>query len=193
MDLLNGTNQWVWHRTFVSTYMQFASTQLDPWDIPSTLACKKLQIIWDVIFPDIKHTVTTTSAVYILVSASWNWFMLLTIFCRFCNNLLIHGITPLVLLLFLFTLHTLNHKMTYRILTRIMPNCQVHIGQTSILLQGGWGQQWRGKCTLCAYDVFILTLLNAEFLGLFYCLNFQWTLLCDQWHSKHSWCIWSKC
>jgi len=48
--------------------MQFAASQPDPWDIPATLACEKLQLIWDAIFPDIEHTVTTSSAVYLLVS-----------------------------------------------------------------------------------------------------------------------------
>jgi hypothetical protein len=71
-DLPKGTNQRVWRRNFVSTYMQFAATQPDPWDIPTALACEKLQMIWDVIFPDIKHKVTTTSAVYLLVSGFWN-------------------------------------------------------------------------------------------------------------------------
>ena len=72
MDLPEGTNQRLWWRTFVSTYMQFATSQPDPWDIPATLACEKLQLIWDAIFPGIEYTVTATSAVYLLVSGSWN-------------------------------------------------------------------------------------------------------------------------
>jgi hypothetical protein len=51
--------------------MQFAASQSDPWDIPAALACKKLQVIWDAIFPDIEYTVTHTSAVYLLVSDPW--------------------------------------------------------------------------------------------------------------------------
>ena len=49
-------------------YMQFAGSQPDPWDILATLACEKLQIIWDTIFPNIPYTVTSTGAVYLLVS-----------------------------------------------------------------------------------------------------------------------------
>jgi hypothetical protein len=52
--------------------MQFAASQSDPWDIPVTLACEKLQVIWDTIFPDVEYTVTPTSAVYLLVSGSWD-------------------------------------------------------------------------------------------------------------------------
>jgi hypothetical protein len=52
--------------------MQFAASQSDPWDIPAALACEKLQVIWDAIFPDIEYTVTHTSAVYLLVSGPWN-------------------------------------------------------------------------------------------------------------------------
>ena len=50
--------------------MQFAGTKSDPWDIPAAIACEKLQLIWDAIFPDIEYTVTTTSTVYLLVSGS---------------------------------------------------------------------------------------------------------------------------
>jgi hypothetical protein len=52
--------------------MQFAASQPDPWDIPATLACEKLQLIWNAVFPGIEYTVTATGAVYLLVSGSWN-------------------------------------------------------------------------------------------------------------------------
>jgi hypothetical protein len=68
-DLPEGTDQRLWRRTFISTYIQFVGTQPDPWDIPAALACEKLQIIWDTVFPSIPYTVTSTSAVYLLVSA----------------------------------------------------------------------------------------------------------------------------
>ena len=112
-DLPKNANQRVWRRNFVSSYMQFAASQPDPWDIPSALACNKLQLLWDAIFPDIDYTVTTTSAVYLLVSGSHNYFILLTTFIhRFCNDLLTHGVALLVLPLFLLPLHFLNPKTT---------------------------------------------------------------------------------
>lgn len=49
--------------------MQFAALQPNPWDIPASLACEKLQLIWDAIFPHIPYTVTAAGAVYLLVSA----------------------------------------------------------------------------------------------------------------------------
>jgi hypothetical protein len=67
--------------------MKFAATQPDPWDIPATIACEKQQLIWDTIFPDIPYTVTATSAVYLLVSGSWNSSMLLTIFWQTLQRL----------------------------------------------------------------------------------------------------------
>jgi hypothetical protein len=67
-DLPEGTDQRLWRRCFVSTYMQFAASQPDPWDIPAGLACEKLQLIWDAIFSGIQYTVTATGAVYLLVS-----------------------------------------------------------------------------------------------------------------------------
>jgi len=60
--------------------MQFAAFQPDPWDIPAALACEKLQLIWDAIFPDISYTVTATSAVYLLVSALPGICSILTVF-----------------------------------------------------------------------------------------------------------------
>lgn len=123
MDLPKGTNQKLWRRTFVSTYMQFAATQSDPWNIPANVACEKLQIIWDSIFPDIEYTVTSTGAVYLLVCHSWSRFLSLTVLSdRFCNDLLTHGVAPSVPLLFPFSSHTSNHKTTYGIPTKVVPN-----------------------------------------------------------------------
>jgi hypothetical protein len=86
-DLPIGTNQRLWRRSFVSTYMQFAASQPDPWDIPAGIACQKLQIIWDAIFPEIDYAVTATSAVYLLVSGSWNISTLLTFFWQILQRL----------------------------------------------------------------------------------------------------------
>jgi hypothetical protein len=54
-------------RQFVSTYMQYVGSLPNPWDIPAKLACGKMQLIWDAVFPNIKYEVTSTSAVYFLV------------------------------------------------------------------------------------------------------------------------------
>jgi hypothetical protein len=70
VDLPEGINIKIWRQAFITTYMDFAASQTDPWDIPAPLACKKLQLIWNKVFPDIEHTVTTTSAVYLVVSGS---------------------------------------------------------------------------------------------------------------------------
>lgn len=59
-----------WRRSFVSTYMQFVGSSANPWDIPPKLACEKMQLIWDAVFPDIKYDVTSTSTVYHIVSPS---------------------------------------------------------------------------------------------------------------------------
>ena len=71
-DLPKGTDQRLWWQTFISTYMQFVASQSDPWDIPAALACEKLQVIWDAIFPDIDYTVTHMSTMYLLVSGLWD-------------------------------------------------------------------------------------------------------------------------
>lgn len=51
--------------------MWWVASQPNPWEIPVWLACKKLQLIWGAIFPGFMHTVTSNSAVYILVSLFW--------------------------------------------------------------------------------------------------------------------------
>ena len=67
-NLPDGFNLKTWHSSFVSTYMQYVGSSPNPWDVPAKLACKKMQLIWDVVFPDIEHEVTSTSTVYYLVS-----------------------------------------------------------------------------------------------------------------------------
>ncbi|KAI0245056.1 hypothetical protein BJV78DRAFT_1289384 [Lactifluus subvellereus] len=63
-DLPDRVEPKTWRRSFVSTYMQYVVSLLNPWDIPAKLACKKMQLIWDTVFPDIEYEVTSTSTVY---------------------------------------------------------------------------------------------------------------------------------
>ncbi|KAG1856829.1 hypothetical protein C8R48DRAFT_674801 [Suillus tomentosus] len=65
-DLPDGVEQKLWRRVFVSTYMQYIATLANPWEVPPKLACQKLQVIWDAIFPNISYTVTSTSTVYLI-------------------------------------------------------------------------------------------------------------------------------
>ncbi|KAI0249276.1 hypothetical protein BJV78DRAFT_1362940 [Lactifluus subvellereus] len=55
--------------------MQYVASLLNPWDIPAKLACEKMQLIWDTVFPDIEYEVTSTSTVYHIavqhVADSW--------------------------------------------------------------------------------------------------------------------------
>ena len=67
-DLPDGVDLKTWRQSFVSTYMQYAGSVPDPWDIPAKLACEKMQLIWDDVFPGIEYKVTSTSTVYYLVS-----------------------------------------------------------------------------------------------------------------------------
>ncbi|KAG2335812.1 hypothetical protein BDR05DRAFT_953807 [Suillus weaverae] len=63
-DLPEGINPKIWRRVFISTYIQYVATLANPWEVPTKLACEKMQVIWDVIFPHIGHTVTSLSSVY---------------------------------------------------------------------------------------------------------------------------------
>ena len=66
-DLPDGVNLKIWRRSFVSTFMQYVGSSPNPWDIPAKLACEKMQLIWDVDFPNIEYKVTSTSTVDYLV------------------------------------------------------------------------------------------------------------------------------
>ncbi|KAG1860199.1 hypothetical protein DFJ58DRAFT_840080 [Suillus subalutaceus] len=57
-DLPDGVEQRLWRCVFISTYMQYVATLANPWEVPPKLACQKLQVIWDTIFPNIPYTVT---------------------------------------------------------------------------------------------------------------------------------------
>jgi hypothetical protein len=66
-DLPDGVDLKIWRRSFVSTFMQYVGSSPNPWDIPAKLACEKMQLIWDAVFPNIKYKVTSTSTAYYLV------------------------------------------------------------------------------------------------------------------------------
>lgn len=70
-DLPDGVDLKTWRRSFVSTYMQYAGSAPNPWEIPAKLACEKMQLIWDAVFPDIEYEITPTSTAYYLVSPSY--------------------------------------------------------------------------------------------------------------------------
>ncbi|KAG1844763.1 hypothetical protein C8R48DRAFT_678368 [Suillus tomentosus] len=63
-DLPEGIDPKIWRRVFISTYIQYVATLANPWEVPAKLACEKMQVIWDAIFPHIGHTVTSLSSVY---------------------------------------------------------------------------------------------------------------------------------
>ncbi|KAG2337210.1 hypothetical protein BDR05DRAFT_1005226 [Suillus weaverae] len=65
-DLPDGVEQKLWCRVFVSTYMQYVATLANPWEVLPKLACQKMQVIWDTIFPSIPCTVTSMSIMYII-------------------------------------------------------------------------------------------------------------------------------
>ena len=66
-DLPDGVDLKIWRRSFVSTFMQYVRSSPNPWDIPAKLACEKMQLIWDAVFPNIEYKVTSTSTAYYLV------------------------------------------------------------------------------------------------------------------------------
>jgi hypothetical protein len=66
-DLPDGVDLKTWRRSFISTYLQYVGSSSNPWDIPAKLACEKMQLIWDSIFPDVEYKITSTSPVYYLV------------------------------------------------------------------------------------------------------------------------------
>ena len=66
-DLPDGVDLKTWRQSFVSTYMQYVRSSPNPWDIPTKLACEKMQLIWDAVFTNIEYEVTSTSTVYFLI------------------------------------------------------------------------------------------------------------------------------
>ena len=67
-DLPEGIDIKLWRPVFISTYMQYVGSLTNPWEVPVKKACKVMQQLWDELFPNIPYTVTSTSAVYIIVS-----------------------------------------------------------------------------------------------------------------------------
>jgi hypothetical protein len=123
-DLPSGIDQKLWRPAFISTYMQFVASQPNPWELPVKLACEKLQLIWDAIFPGTDYIVTSTSAAYLLVSMLGYavQFIFIDAFCRLFNGPQTHGVMPLGQLHLQFCLHTLSLMTAYGILMRIESN-----------------------------------------------------------------------
>ncbi|KAG1908782.1 uncharacterized protein F5891DRAFT_937477, partial [Suillus fuscotomentosus] len=68
-NLPEGIDPKIWCHVFISSYIQYVVTLANPWEVPSKLACEKMQVIWDAIFPNIGHRVTSLSSVYYIVRA----------------------------------------------------------------------------------------------------------------------------
>jgi len=95
-DLPDGVDLKIWRQSFVSTYIQYVALSPNPWDIPTKLACEKMQLIWDATFPGIEYEVTSTSPVYHLVRPSYMYLLLLINICRPFSTLQTPGKAPLV-------------------------------------------------------------------------------------------------
>lgn len=80
-DLPDGVDLRLWRRAFVSTYMQFVGSLTNPWKVPIRLACEKMQLIWNAVFPNVQHTVTTPSTVYRIVRRFHMYIARLTNIC----------------------------------------------------------------------------------------------------------------
>jgi hypothetical protein len=52
---------------FVPLWRDYTGTLRNPWVTTDPAILKEMQTIWDIVFPDIKHVVTRTDAVYHLV------------------------------------------------------------------------------------------------------------------------------
>jgi hypothetical protein len=57
-----------YRRKFIPTYIWFVAQQEDPWAIDDATAKIGMQKIWNAIFKDIPHKVTTDGPVFGLVS-----------------------------------------------------------------------------------------------------------------------------
>ena len=163
-DLPASIDQKLWRPVFISTYMQWAATQPDPWDIPVKLACEKMQLIWDAIFPRSDYIVTSTSAVYLLVSMFKYTVQSINTIYRLFNGLQTHGVTLLGRLDFRLVSRTLSLKMTYGTLMRIELNSPIMHSMSSGSVTR------RPAAMILRYDLtllpaLILTLLDAEISG----------------------------
>ena len=122
-DLPDGVDLKTWRRSFVSTYMQYVGSSRDPWDIPAKLACEKMQLIWDIVFPAIEYDVTSTSTVYHIVRppSYISTLLLINIFRPF-SVLRTPGEAPLARPVLPYSLHTSNLRLNSGILMRIAWN-----------------------------------------------------------------------
>jgi hypothetical protein len=118
-DLPDGVELKTWRRSFVSTYMQYVGSSPNPWDIPATLACEKMQLIWDTVFPDIEYDVTGTSTVYHIVRPPHISTLLLVNLFRPFSVLQTPGEAPLARPVLPYSSHTLNRRLNSVILMRI--------------------------------------------------------------------------
>lgn len=71
INLPDGVDPKLWRRVFISTYMQYVATTPNPWEVPVKLGCETMQVIWNVIFPNIPYTVTSAGSVYLIVRISY--------------------------------------------------------------------------------------------------------------------------
>ena len=99
--------------------LQILNVKLLSRALPVKLACEKMQLIWDAIFPGCEYIVTSTSAVYLLVSMFEYTVQSINTIYRLFNGLQTHGVTPLGRLDFRLLSRTLSLRMTSGILTRI--------------------------------------------------------------------------
>jgi len=67
-DLPEGaTDEFRWRKVFVTTFIYYVAQQNDPWGVRDEVVKPALQIIWDKIYPHIKHKVKIDGAVFHLV------------------------------------------------------------------------------------------------------------------------------
>ena len=57
-----------WSRSFIPTATLWCSIQTNIWNIPDNELAAALQKIFNVIYPDVKYRITTTSSVFSVVS-----------------------------------------------------------------------------------------------------------------------------
>lgn len=68
-DLPDGVhNKDRWHRKFIPTFLWWVAKQSDPWNLDDDEVVVALQLIWDVIYPNIAYTVEQKGAVVAVVT-----------------------------------------------------------------------------------------------------------------------------
>src|SRR5258708_18860437 len=61
------TDEFRWCKVFITTFIYYVAQQNDPWGVRDEVVKPALQIIWDKIYPHIKHKVKIDGAVFHLV------------------------------------------------------------------------------------------------------------------------------